>query len=581
VAGGTLRAALRAAVESGEAWPYDRVARLLRDVASALAYAHDRRVVHRDVKPENIFLGADGRALLGDFGIARRLGPDAVPTLVGSAAGTPAYMAPEQVAGLAEDERTDVYALGLVGWELLTGRRPWQGETLYAVLHKQQHEILPALAPLRPDIPAFLLAAVEGALAKDAGGRWRDGAEFLRRLTPTPTQLPPIVSAPEADVGGATVQFAKPRRPRVATAARGSWAATRRFAAGAIGIAAVLAVAAFWPEERAPRPTLYAGDLEPRAAAASPAGEREAGWRRAAVGAAGRLVRASTTPAGAPHVARDAAAGVVVSGAAARSVRSARPPAAARPAEARPAAARATAPRTPAARASTEGAAAGRAAAARTAAARSAAARAAAARAAARATARPVAGPAPAGAPPTAPSARATSAGAASDAATREGTARAGATPAARPSVPPPRPSAGAPVRATEHAAEHATVRAAPPASAGASATRTAAGAELASRARAADARMSAAYGALLDAMRRSAGGRREPRAARALRDEQQRWVARRDRECRARGDGAGGGAQTECRLAMTRARATALAERRARFGGGAGDGRPGADAPP
>jgi uncharacterized protein YecT (DUF1311 family) len=202
VPGETLRDALRA---EGGPIAFGRAARVLRDLAAALAHAHARRVVHRDVKPENVFLeDGTGRALLADFGIARRLDGDSPLTIDGSAFGTPTYMAPEQITGRAVDERSDVYALGLVGWEMLAGRRPWQGETLYAVLHRQQHDELPDLALLRPDIPAYLLAAIEGALAKDPAGRWRDGAEFLTRLTPEPVALPALpAGSGEAD-GGAS-----------------------------------------------------------------------------------------------------------------------------------------------------------------------------------------------------------------------------------------------------------------------------------------------------------------------------------------------------------------------------------------
>ncbi len=186
VRGRTLRAVLRAA----GAVPFDSATRVLRDVAAGLAHAHAARIVHRDVKPENIFLeDATDRALLADFGIARPLDTDVELTMVGASIGTPTYMAPEQVDGRAADERADVYALGLVGWEMLSGRRPWQGETLYAVLHKQKHEPLPSLAALRPDIPAYLLAAIDGALAKAPGDRWRDASEFLDRLSPTPLVL--------------------------------------------------------------------------------------------------------------------------------------------------------------------------------------------------------------------------------------------------------------------------------------------------------------------------------------------------------------------------------------------------------
>ena len=122
----------------------ERAERILRDVASALAYAHGRGVVHRDVKPENIFLEqGTGRALLADFGIARSLEHDAQLTHAGTAIGTPSYMSPEQIDGAALDGRSDLYSLGVVAWEMLSGRRAWEGEGLYQVIYKQKHEELP------------------------------------------------------------------------------------------------------------------------------------------------------------------------------------------------------------------------------------------------------------------------------------------------------------------------------------------------------------------------------------------------------------------------------------------------------
>ncbi len=206
---------LRALLQDRGALPFSRAAAILRDVASALAHAHGARIVHRDVKPENIFIETGtGRALLGDFGIARSIDADALLTHDGASLGTPAYMAPEQVDGLQVDERTDVYALGLLGWEMLAGRRPWQGETLYALLQKQKTEPLPDLARLRPDVPVFLHRAIAGALAKDPAARWRDAQEMLAQLSPEPEQLPDAqpsealtaANAPEA-VTGATIRF--------------------------------------------------------------------------------------------------------------------------------------------------------------------------------------------------------------------------------------------------------------------------------------------------------------------------------------------------------------------------------------
>jgi uncharacterized protein YecT (DUF1311 family) len=200
VEGETLRAALR---RLGP-FPHDRVAQVLRDVAGALAHAHERRIVHRDVKPENVFLeAATGRALLGDFGVARPLDADLYLTDVGGSVGTPTYMSPEQVDGRPVDERSDVYALGLLGWEMLTGRQPWEGGTIYAVLYKQKHEELPSLAETRPDTPAFLAHAIEGALAKEPAMRWRNAAEFLVRLTRPPVgPAIPVMSRESADESG-------------------------------------------------------------------------------------------------------------------------------------------------------------------------------------------------------------------------------------------------------------------------------------------------------------------------------------------------------------------------------------------
>ena len=173
--------------------PYERAAQILREMASALAYAHGKRIVHRDVKPENIVLELHtGRALLADFGVARQLDSETILTAVGTSVGTPTYMAPEQIIGSHVDARADVYALGLIGWEMLSGRRPWEGETLYGVLHKQQHEKLPPLDELRPDIPTYLLRAIAGAIEKDPNCRWKDAAEFLEKLNPAPAALPPL-----------------------------------------------------------------------------------------------------------------------------------------------------------------------------------------------------------------------------------------------------------------------------------------------------------------------------------------------------------------------------------------------------
>ncbi|GLC26227.1 serine/threonine-protein kinase [Roseisolibacter agri] len=166
----------------------DHASAILRDVAAALEFAHARGVVHRDVKPENIFVeDYTGRALLADFGVARWQDADAALTQTGVAIGTPAYMSPEQIDGRALDGRADLYSLGLVGWEMLAGRRPWEGESLLTVLQRQQHDELPPIEAVRPPelprVPLELQYIVERMLQKAPGARWADAGAVGAQLT--------------------------------------------------------------------------------------------------------------------------------------------------------------------------------------------------------------------------------------------------------------------------------------------------------------------------------------------------------------------------------------------------------------
>lgn len=205
-----------------------RTEEILRDVADALAYAHARHLVHRDVKPENIFLHAEsGRALLADFGIARSTEADSA-TVTGTAIGTPFYMSPEQVDGRPIDGRSDLYSLGLVAWEMLTGRRPWDGESLYHVIYKQKHDHLPPIDALRPDVPRRLQYIVERMLQKQPAARWA-GAEGLlvqldRRILPSDyakwqMALPDRVAHYVASVEASRAAAAKPATVTTASAA--------------------------------------------------------------------------------------------------------------------------------------------------------------------------------------------------------------------------------------------------------------------------------------------------------------------------------------------------------------------------
>jgi TonB family protein len=174
---------LKPVIREHGALPIEQVRRVLTDISSALVYLHRQNVVHRDVKPENIFLErGGGRALLSDFGIARSGDGQASVTLTGVVIGTPAYMSPEQIDGAELSGRSDLYSLGMVAYEMLTGRRPWEGESLYGVIFKQKSENLPPLATQRPDVPRYLQHAVERAIAKNPADRWSDVAAFLDQL---------------------------------------------------------------------------------------------------------------------------------------------------------------------------------------------------------------------------------------------------------------------------------------------------------------------------------------------------------------------------------------------------------------
>ncbi|HEX2779710.1 MAG TPA: protein kinase [Gemmatimonadaceae bacterium] len=164
--------------------PVDEVRRLLCEVADALAYAHLRGVIHRDIKPDNILLDADtGRAMVTDFGIARAIEAGTRITATGIAVGTPAYMSPEQALGEREiDGRSDIYSLGVVGYQMLTGRVPFTAGNSMALLLKHVSEKVRPIAELRPETPKTLREVVERALMKSPEDRWPNASAMRECL---------------------------------------------------------------------------------------------------------------------------------------------------------------------------------------------------------------------------------------------------------------------------------------------------------------------------------------------------------------------------------------------------------------
>ncbi|HEY1691299.1 MAG TPA: serine/threonine-protein kinase [Polyangiaceae bacterium] len=193
---------------------FDVVMDLAEGICAGLQAAHGAGVVHRDLKPDNVLLARDGRVVLTDFGIARALADAGRAATVGLALGTPAYMAPEQVEGATDlDERADVYALGAMLYELVTGQRAWQGDGIWAVASARLFKPPPDPRTKRPDLPPAAAEIIVRCMARRREDRFASVAEITRALSsmtmparqPRPSSPPPGATALEADAKAVAV----------------------------------------------------------------------------------------------------------------------------------------------------------------------------------------------------------------------------------------------------------------------------------------------------------------------------------------------------------------------------------------
>jgi len=178
IPGGTLKD------QMGKAVPWRKAANMLIPIARALDYAHKENIIHRDIKPANILVTKSGDLMLSDFGIAKTLDADNLTNLTGTGVGigTPAYMAPEQGMGKDVDQRVDIYSLGIVFYEMITGRPPYEADTPMAVMLKHMNDPLPRPKQFVPEIPDQVEQVLFSALTKDPMHRYQDMSDFAQAL---------------------------------------------------------------------------------------------------------------------------------------------------------------------------------------------------------------------------------------------------------------------------------------------------------------------------------------------------------------------------------------------------------------
>ncbi|MCB0165888.1 MAG: protein kinase, partial [Anaerolineae bacterium] len=187
--GPTLKDEMKARVAVNKPFTLKEIGRIFTALCSAVDYAHKRNMIHRDIKPANVMINQEGNVVLTDFGIARIL-EGTQYTQTGALSGTPAYMSPEQGKGERADERSDIYALGVMLYEMVTGQVPYEADTPYAVIVKHISESLPLPSSIKPDLPEAVERVILKAMSKEPSDRYQTAGEMARALR-TAVELSP------------------------------------------------------------------------------------------------------------------------------------------------------------------------------------------------------------------------------------------------------------------------------------------------------------------------------------------------------------------------------------------------------
>ncbi|CAG0936323.1 eukaryotic-like serine/threonine-protein kinase [Thermoflexales bacterium] len=236
--GDTLKARLTELAAQGQIMPLAETRRIFLAVTGALEYAHQQGMIHRDVKPANVFLTTHGEVVLMDFGIAR-LTDGTQYTASGAMVGTPAYMSPEQGQGEHGDERSDIYALGVMLYEMVTSQVPYQADTPLAVILKHISDPLPLPGALNPSLPEGVAQVIFKALAKDPSDRYPNVSDMARALE---AALPATGDQPAASTAALPAHHTVTRASSATRSDQPHTTRSRRLAIG-LGLIGVLIVA--------------------------------------------------------------------------------------------------------------------------------------------------------------------------------------------------------------------------------------------------------------------------------------------------------------------------------------------------